>query len=43
MASVRQREGSSMAEDVFGHLKTSQQAWARKRGLKIDAAGYCES
>jgi hypothetical protein len=32
-----------MAEDVFGHLKTSQQVWARQRGLKIDAAGYCDS
>lgn len=31
-----------MAEDVFGHLKASQQAWARERGIRIDAAGYCE-
>lgn len=32
-----------MLEGVFDQIKISQQAWAQKRGLKIDSAGYCES
>ena len=40
---VSQWEGNGMGEDVLGHLKTRQQIWARERGLKIDADGYCIS